>query len=74
MKSGTNEIHGTAYYFGRNPAFNAVSNPLTRAPNLVRNHIWGGTVGQSIKKNRIFNFLRLRAVAAAGSAVSTSGE
>jgi hypothetical protein len=55
-KSGTNEIHGTAYYFGRNPSFNAVSNPLTRAPNLVRNHIWGGTVGNPWKKNRIFNF------------------
>ncbi|MBI3280564.1 MAG: TonB-dependent receptor [Acidobacteria bacterium] len=56
MKSGTNEVHGTAYYFGRNPSLNAVSNPLSRAPNLVRNHIWGGTIGQPIKKNRIFNF------------------
>jgi hypothetical protein len=56
MKSGTNDVHGTAYYFGRNPAFNAVSNPMTRAPNLVRNHIWGGTVGHPIRKNRIFNF------------------
>ena len=56
MKSGTNELHGTAYYFGRNPALNAVSNPLTRARNLVRNHIWGGTAGFPIVKNRIFNF------------------
>ncbi|MBK5293036.1 MAG: TonB-dependent receptor [Acidobacteriia bacterium] len=55
-KSGTNEVHGTAYYFGRNPMFNAVSNPLTRSPNRVRNHIWGGTVGNPWKKNRIFNF------------------
>jgi len=57
MKSGTNEIHGTVYYFGRNPKLNAVSNPLTRAKNLVRNHIWGGSVGHPIVKNRIFNFL-----------------
>ena len=45
MKSGTNEIHGTGYYFGRNPALNAVVNPITRTPNFVRNHIWGGTTG-----------------------------
>jgi hypothetical protein len=56
MKSGTNEAHGTAYYFGRNPALNAVSDPTTRAPNLVRNHMWGGTLGHPWKKNRIFNF------------------
>jgi hypothetical protein len=56
MKSGTNELHGTAYYFGRNPVLNAVSNPLTRAKNEIRNHIWGGTAGFPIVKNRIFNF------------------
>ncbi len=56
MKSGTNEYHGTAYYMGRNPALNAVSNSVVRAPNLVRNHIWGGTVGNPILKNRLFTF------------------
>lgn len=56
MKSGTNEIHGTAYYFGRNPSFNAVVNPITRTPNFIRNHIWGGTVGGPIKKNKLFSF------------------
>ncbi|MEK7408338.1 MAG: carboxypeptidase-like regulatory domain-containing protein [Acidobacteriota bacterium] len=56
MKSGTNELHGTAYYFGRHPKLNAVSNPLTRARNLVRNHIWGGTAGFPLLKNRVFNF------------------
>lgn len=56
MKSGTNEIHGTGYYFGRNPAFNAVVNPITRSPNFVRNHIWGGTVGAPIRKNKLFTF------------------
>src|SRR6266478_2111848 len=55
-KSGTNEIHGTAYYFGRNPKLNALVNPTTRTPNFVRNHIWGGTVGAPIKKNKLFNF------------------
>jgi hypothetical protein len=56
MKSGTNEIHGTGYYFGRNPALNAVVNPITRTPNFVRNHIWGGTIGGPVKKNKLFTF------------------
>ena len=56
MKSGTNEIHGTASYFGRNPMFNAVSNPLNRRPNLIRNHIYGGTIGAPIIKNKLFTF------------------
>src|SRR5690349_15457114 len=56
MKSGTNEIHGTSYYFGRNPALNAVQNPITRTPNFIRNHIWGGTVGGPIRKNKLFTF------------------
>jgi hypothetical protein len=56
MKSGTNDIHGSVSYFGRNPALNALSNPLTATRNLVRNHIWGGSVGHPIVKNRIFNF------------------
>ncbi len=61
MKSGTNEIHGTAYYFGRNPKLNAVVNPITRTPNFVRNHIWGGTIGAPIKKNKLFNFFTYEA-------------
>jgi hypothetical protein len=56
MKSGTNEYHGTAYYFGRNPALNAVSNSVVRSPNFVRNHIWGGTLGNPIRKNKLFTF------------------
>src|SRR5262249_846040 len=56
MKSGTHESHGTAYYFGRNPKLNAVTNPITHTPNLIRNHIWGGTVGHPIKKNKLFLF------------------
>src|SRR5262245_55705982 len=56
MKSGTNDIHGTLYYFGRNPKLNAILNPTNRTKNFVRNHIWGGTIGGPIKKNRLFNF------------------
>ncbi len=56
MKSGTNEIHGTAYYFARNPALNARTNSVTNTPNMVRNHIWGVTAGNPVIKNRLFTF------------------
>jgi hypothetical protein len=56
MKSGTNDVHGNLYYFGRNPALNAASNGITHAANQVRNHIWGGTVGHPILKNKLFHF------------------
>jgi len=56
MKSGSNEFHGTAYYFGRNPYFNAMVNRITRTPSFIKNHVWGGTLGNPIKKNKLFNF------------------
>jgi hypothetical protein len=56
VKGGTNEYHGTAYYFGRNPVLNAVTNSVVRAPNAVRNHIWGGSVGNPVIKNKLFTF------------------
>jgi hypothetical protein len=56
MKSGSNDIHGNLYYFGRNPALNAASNAITHARNQVKNHIFGGTVGHPIVKNRLFHF------------------
>jgi hypothetical protein len=60
-KSGSNDIHGTSYYFGRNPKFNALVNPTNRTPNFVRNHIWGGTIGGPIKKNKVFTFFTYEA-------------
>jgi hypothetical protein len=56
MKSGTNDFHGTAYYFGRNPALNAVADSTTHRQNLVRNHVWGVTSGNPIVRNKVFNF------------------
>ncbi len=56
MKAGTNEIHGTAYYFGRNPKLNARTSSVTNTKNLVRNHIWGVTGGNPVIKNRLFTF------------------
>lgn len=56
MKSGTNDWHGTAYYFGRNPALNARPNPLTSQESVVRRNVWGVTSGNPIVKNKVFNF------------------
>jgi len=56
QKSGTNEIHGTAYYFGRNPALDSLANRITRDPGIVRNNIWGASGGNPIIKNKLFNF------------------
>jgi len=56
QKSGTNEYHGSVYYFGRNPAMNALANRITRDPNIVRENIFGGAIGHPIIKNKLFNF------------------
>lgn len=56
MKSGTNDFHGTGFYFGRNPALNAISNRLAGTESVAKNHTWGGTIGNPIKKNKIFSY------------------
>ncbi|HWB82810.1 MAG TPA: carboxypeptidase regulatory-like domain-containing protein [Bryobacteraceae bacterium] len=56
MKSGTNDFHGTAYYLGRNPALNALADRSTHTTNLTRQNTWGATLGNPIKRNRVFNF------------------
>ncbi|MBW4038305.1 MAG: TonB-dependent receptor [Acidobacteria bacterium] len=58
-KSGTNAVHGTAYYFNRNEAL-AVANPFTApgSPSLpLRNQNYGGSVGGPIWKDHTFFFL-----------------
>lgn len=61
MKGGTNAYHGTAYYFGRNPALNAVADHTNRRPNEVRNHVWGFTSGNPILRKRVFNYVSYEA-------------
>lgn len=55
-KSGTNDYHGSAYYLGRNPAFDALANRVTRDAGVVRSNIWGFSVGNPVIKNKLFNF------------------
>jgi hypothetical protein len=59
-KSGSNQIHGTAYEFARNSLFDArnyfataVTNPIK--PHFTR-HQYGGTVGGPIIKDKLFIF------------------
>src|SRR5207249_2397298 len=52
-----NEWHGTAFYQGQYPWANALENRVIRSINLGRNHMYGGTVGHPILKNKLFNFV-----------------
>src|SRR5262249_7542210 len=57
-KSGTNDIHGTAYGFLRHSKFDAknfFANPNLPAPPFEQNQ-FGGTMGGPIKKNQTFIF------------------
>ena len=55
-KSGTNDFHGSAYLMTRQPPWNALANRVTRAPNIVKQNIYGFTVGNPVIKNKLFNF------------------
>jgi len=59
MKSGTNQLHGTAYEFLRNTDLNAIgftfSPAVFQKPTLQRNQ-FGFTVGGPFIKNKLFYF------------------
>jgi hypothetical protein len=59
MKSGTNEIHGTAYEFLRNDIIDAHNFFATTSKNILKRNQFGGTVGGPIKKDKVFYFLDL---------------
>ena len=50
-KSGTNTLHGTGYYFGRDDAFNA-RNAFQRAKPVYNQKRTGGSIGGPIARNR----------------------
>ena len=58
IKSGTNNIHGTAFAFGRDTALDARNYfdqaPAPKAPVSLEQ--FGGTVGGHIKKDKLFYF------------------
>jgi hypothetical protein len=58
-KSGTNNLHGSLYYAHRNEAFNANDFFLNRSglkEPKFRHHLYGGSVGGPVIKNRVFLF------------------
>lgn len=59
IKSGTNELHGSTYYFNRNEAF-AANTPLA-APGVdvrrIRNQQGGFSLGGPIRKDHTFFFV-----------------
>ncbi len=59
IKSGTNDIHGSAFEYHASQAFKAYpffSDRNDRKPKLINNQ-FGGTIGGPIKKNKWFYFV-----------------
>jgi len=64
MKSGTNELRGSGYFFGRDPSLNAIADPTVRRPpgrdetglHGTKLNMYGATLGGPLRRNRIFFF------------------
>lgn len=54
-KSGSNDFHGSAFEFLRNPVFNA-HNYFSSSLDTVKRNQFGGTLGGPIKKDKTFLF------------------
>ena len=82
IKSGTNQLHGTAYEFLRNDAFdgtNFFANRNGAAKPEYRQNQFGGTLGGPIRKNKLFVFgsfdgTRIRSGTSAISTLPTAAE
>ena len=59
LKSGTNDWHATGFYLGRYPWLNAMADRTRFTKNAQRLHMYGGTIGNPIIKNKLFNFFSL---------------
>ncbi len=54
IKSGTNQLHGSAYYFNRNEALGV--DPVFVPKKKLRNENFGGSIGGPILRNKTFWF------------------
>jgi Carboxypeptidase regulatory-like domain/TonB dependent receptor len=64
IKSGTNQIHGSAYYFHRNSAFDARNyfNPAPEPISALLMHEFGASIGGPIKKDKWFYFFNYEGI------------
>jgi hypothetical protein len=64
IKSGTNQIHGTAYYFNRNSAYDARNyfNPAPQPMSALNMHEFGASLGGPIKKDKWFYFVNYEGI------------
>lgn len=79
-KSGTNELHGSGFWYHENSALNARNffnfldtdgdGKANEPPG--RRHIWGGTLGGPMMRDRLFFFAGFEALQQGLGAVSTS--
>jgi len=73
-RSGTNKFHGNAFEYYRTPRLDAASYPITIAglpKDQFVQHIFGGSVGGPIKKNKVFFFTNLQLLRAYDTALVT---
>ncbi len=56
LKSGSNKMHGSAYYFGGDPDWNAMTNRGTQQHSKNASWNGGATFGFPIIKNKLFMF------------------
>lgn len=64
IKSGTNQFHGSAYYFNRNNALDARNyfNPVGQPLSALRLHQFGVSAGGPIRKDKLFIFANYEGV------------
>jgi len=64
IKSGTNQFHGTAYYFHRNNALDARNyfNPVGTPLSALKLHQFGASGGGPLMKDKLFIFANYEAV------------
>jgi len=64
IKSGTNKVHGTGYYFTRNSAVDARNffDPLPNPVSDLIMHQFGASIGGPIKKDKWFYFLNYEGI------------